>query len=645
MALRLDPIRLFIADDVGVGKTIEALLIAREMLDRGEIKRLCVLTPPALCEQWQGELAQRMNLEPVVIRSGTVTQLERRKAGAESIYRYYPIQIASIDFVKSERNRHLFLQDCPEMVIVDEAHGAATATGDQNHQQRHELLRDLAATSRHLIMLTATPHSGVDASFRSLLSLLHPDFGQWDLASLDDAQRKRLAQHYVQRTRKDIESSWETDHCFPDRIPDDRTYALSAASKSLFDKTFAFCTELVRTGASLDQRRQRVRYWSALALLRCVMSSPAAALAALETRHNRIAESGADDQPDFMPQVFESSNERTDDEQPLPAIEAGEATLEASEKKRLRELGRLAAATLESAHDTKLSRCIEILGELLDEGFNPIVWCRYIATANYLAEALNKAWARTRKTTQVVAVISQTGDDEERRKLIAAIEPAQPRVLVATDCLSEGVNLQETFNAAPHYDLPWNPNRLEQREGRVDRYGQPSPTVKTFRYFGADNPVDGVVIDVLLNKAREIHKALGTHVPVPAESDTVTQAVLNALFLRGRNQTRCELDAAIFHLYLPAKDDGTWRAARVTDGSVIDETPEQLAELTRHFPTPRHAVSHILDSFPLVRKKDEEAHGGYRTKERILEIYDGMLAARRDGREWVSPLDPPPGHA
>ena len=99
MALRLDPIRLLVADDVGVGKTIGALLIAREMLDRGEIKRLCVLCPPYLCDQWQKELWEKANLDAIVIRSGTVGQLDRRKPNSESIYRHYPIQVASIDFV------------------------------------------------------------------------------------------------------------------------------------------------------------------------------------------------------------------------------------------------------------------------------------------------------------------------------------------------------------------------------------------------------------------------------------------------------------------------------------------------------------------------------------------------------------------
>src|SRR5437764_15219784 len=101
--------------------------------------------------------------------------------------------------------------------------------------------------------------------------------------------------------------------------------------------------------------------------------------------------------------------------------------------------------------------------------------------------------------------------------------------------LSEGINLQESFDAVLHYDLPWNPNRLEQREGRVDRYGQTAPLVKTIRYFSPDSAVDGVVLRVLLDKAREIHKTLGTHVPVPEESESVTEAVLNALFLRGRS--------------------------------------------------------------------------------------------------------------
>jgi SNF2 family DNA or RNA helicase len=234
MALRLDPVRLLIADDVGVGKTIEALLVARELLDRGEISRLCVLCPPYLCDQWQKELAEKANLEAVVIRSGTVNQLDRRKTGSESIYRYYPIQVVSIDFVKSDRNRHEFLMHCPELVIVDEAHGATVAAdSNANRQQRHALVQQIAQNrDRHLMLLTATPHSGFETSFRSLLALLRPEFGEWDMSALTEPQRLELARHFVQRTRTDIKRDWEGEPCFPDREPADKTYRLSPEYKA-----------------------------------------------------------------------------------------------------------------------------------------------------------------------------------------------------------------------------------------------------------------------------------------------------------------------------------------------------------------------------------------------------------------------------
>ena len=402
MALRLDPVRLLIADDVGVGKTIEALLVARELYDRGEIRRLCVLCPPYLCEQWQQELAEKFNVDAVVIRSGTVNQLERRKAGTESIYRYYPVQVASIDFLKSDRNKHLFLLDCPDLVIVDEAHGSASASErNQSQHQRHELVSAIAAMAeRHLILLTATPHSGVESAFRSLLALLRPQFGSWDTSSLTEPQRIELARHFVQRTRRDIEHDWEGEHCFPKRDSSDETYRLSHAYRELFIKTYEFCSEIVRSGETLDKRQQRVRYWGALALLRCVMSSPAAAVAALEARHDALA--SGEDELDFRTFVFESADDRTDDDQPTPPMESAEATLVETDRRRLRELGRLAKSLLHSPHDTKLANCADIVATLLREGFHPILWCRYIATADYVAEGLRKALRETFPDLRVV---------------------------------------------------------------------------------------------------------------------------------------------------------------------------------------------------------------------------------------------------
>jgi superfamily II DNA or RNA helicase len=543
MALRLDPVRLFIADDVGVGKTIEALLIARELLDRGEIRRFCVLCPPYLCEQWARELAEKFHLEPVVIRSGTVGQLERQTPLGQSLYEYFPVQVASIDFVKTERNRPQFLQFCPELVIADEVHGAAAASSGRAQQERHALLRAIAqAPNRHLILLTATPHSGIPEAFRSLLGLLRPEFEAWDFQDLTESQRLELARHFVQRTRRDIKETWQETACFPSREAEDETYDLSPRYRELFERTYAFCAELVRTGQQMEQRRRRVRYWGALALLRCVMSSPAAALAALANRGAGSREEEAEEaEESFSRWVFESAEERTDDELPLPALEAADQTLPDSDRRRLRELARLAGQLRGVDQDTKLARAIELVKRLLKESFHPILWCRYVATAEYLADHLRQHLG---SATQVACVTGRMGD-EEREAKIAEMAVDQPRVLVATDCLSEGINLQEKLTAVIHYDLPWNPNRLEQREGRVDRYGQWAPRVKVIRFFGRDNPVDGVVLKVLLDKAREIRRTLGTHVPVPEASESVTQAVLEALFLRqgsGSGERQLELD-------------------------------------------------------------------------------------------------------
>ena len=532
MALRLNPVRLFIADDVGVGKTIEALLIARELWDRGEIKRMIVLCPPYLCEQWQKEMQEKFHLDAVVIRSGTVGQLERRTPPDRTIYEHYPVQVASIDYLKTERNRNLFLHSLPDLIIVDEVHGAAKAT-DKSKQQRHELVKAIAEKhDRHLILLTATPHSGIEQAFSSLLGFLRPDFASWDLGTLSESQRDELARHFVQRTRKDIEKQWESEPCFPQRIPEDKTYTLSGTYHELFQKTYDFCAELIRTGKNLQGKKRRIRYWGALALFRCVMSSPRAAVAVLEKRAVRLCkiENSEDEDIDLRNSVLDPNEELMDDEQPTTILEETESTLAANERRKLRELADLAEHLKETRQDTKLHGVTELTRELLTKHFYPIIWCRYVATAEYVGEHLSSA---LKMDGLQVVVITGRMNDEERRLKIEEIDIDSPRVLVATDCLSEGINLQEKFNAAIHYDLPWNPNRLEQREGRVDRYGQPQKKVRVVRYFGQDNPVDGVVVDVLLNKAREIYKTLGTHVPVPEESESVTEAVLNAVFLRG----------------------------------------------------------------------------------------------------------------
>jgi hypothetical protein len=196
-------------------------------------------------------------------------------------------------------------------------------------------------------------------------------------------------------------------------------------------------------------------------------------------------------------------------------------------RRRLLQMAREADALL-GAEDQKVKTILTEVKKLLDEGFHPIVFCRFIPTADYVAEELG------RKLSGVV-VDSGTGmlPPAEREERVHALSKAPKRVLVCTDCLSEGINLQEHFDAVIHYDLSWNPTRHEQREGRVDRFGQPKPVVRIMTYFGIDNQIDGFIIDILIKKHKTIKNDLGISVPVPVESDAVVQAIFEGLLLRG----------------------------------------------------------------------------------------------------------------
>lgn len=538
MALRLDPVRLLIADDVGVGKTIEALLIARELLDRGIARRIGVVCPASLCEQWQREMSEKFSLEATVVQPSRIARLERDLPRPDlSIYDYYPHLVASIDFIKSDKNRAHFVRNGPDLIIVDEAHGAARPRGDrkQVEQQRYDFLRELTADpSRHVLLVTATPHSGIEESFRSLLGLLDPAFDRAD----GELDTKRLLRHMVQRRRSDVEQWLGEDTPFPKRVPEERTYALSAPYRSLFEDVVAYCRESVQTGARVGQAQQRVRYWAAIALLRCVLSSPAAAVAVLERRRGKTAEATPLNDADevdaaYLPQVLDGQSDETPaDYVPAAPLELAEVDLNATERRRLSGFLQRANDLSGPKNDHKLASIVSAVSALIAEGFHPIVFCRFIPTAKYLETWLPQLLVNDYPDLSVKAVTGELGDDE-RRVRVAELETAERRVLVATDCLSEGVNLQDHFDAVLHYDLPWNPNRLEQREGRVDRFGQPSPEVRAVILHGSDNEVDLVVREVLIRKARLIRKRLNVSVPVPAETEQVVQAVVNTILLRG----------------------------------------------------------------------------------------------------------------
>ncbi|HEX5506457.1 MAG TPA: helicase-related protein [Thermomicrobiales bacterium] len=615
LALKLEPVRLLIADDVGIGKTVEAALVARELLDRGEIRRLAVLCPPHLAEQWQAELRAKFHLDAALVLAGTATRLERDCAPGESLFERHPCVVVSTDFIKSDRRRAEFLRTCPACVIVDEAHTCAAGAGRGRHQ-RHELVQRLAARpDRHLLLVTATPHSGNEAAFRSLLALLDPAFADLpdDLTGRQhEAQRRRLAAHLVQRRRADIRHYLRADTPFPAREEREVTYRLSPEYRRLFDRVLRYAREIVRDTTGGEQRR-RVRWWSALALLRSLGSSPDAAAATLRVRAAGADAATAEEADDLGRRTVFDLEDDAADEQPdvVPGSDPDESgAAGATSRRRLLELAREAAA-LAGERDQKLLGMVKELKALLADGYRPLVFCRFIPTAEYLAAELR---ARLPKTVEVVAVTG-TLPPAERETRVAQLVAAPARVLVCTDCLSEGINLQEGFDAVVHYDLSWNPTRHEQREGRVDRFGQPRPTVRTLTYYGLDNPIDGIVLDVLLRKHRAIRTSLGVSVPVPVDTNQVVEAIFEGLLLREQAGTpAAQLLPGFEQYFAPQKerlfqewDDVTARERR--SRTLFAQDTIEVDEVARELAAVREAIGVGADVADFVRRACA-AHGG-----------------------------------
>ena len=520
MALRLTTVRLLIADDVGIGKTIEAGLIVRELMDRGEISRLAVLCPPHLVEQWQNELELRFNLHAVALTSASASRIERDLPQGVGLFDYYPCIVVSLDYIKSERHREHFLSIAPECVIVDEAHTCASS--GQGKQLRFELLQRLVANDeRHMLLLTATPHSGDETAFYNLLSLLNPEFLKLqNRTSASDPLRQELARHFVQRRRIDIDE-WHDTQGFPKRMTTELTYDLSGAWGQFFDDVQSYCRELAESVEQAANGNTRLIWYATLALLRCVASSPAAAVRALTARlegtldnetcltDNRLYDGQSDDL------------EANDIEPPVQLQDASTLKYLISQAEKLSG----------SVGDPKLALLITHIKSLLKEGFHPVIFCRYVATAHYVAKHLSVQFPS-------VTVEAVTGEytPTEREIRVQNMEEADQRLLVATDCLSEGINLQHLFNAVVHYDLAWNPTRHEQREGRVDRFGQQAPEVRCTMLYGQDNPVDGFVLNVILRKADIIRKELGVLVPMPEDESRINQALVKAALMKRSEQ-------------------------------------------------------------------------------------------------------------
>ena len=656
MALKQPVTRLLIADDVGVGKTIEAILILRELLERGTIKSFAVLCPPHLCEQWQKELSDKLDIDAVIIRSSTVAGLERKIVGDDTlnVFNYYPYQVVSIDYVKNgSAKMPAFLKDVPDLVIVDEAH---TCTKNLDFkkagqsQQRYELLEKISKNEQqHLLLLTATPHSGKDGEFKSLLGLVNPEFETYDFADLETSEKRKVAAHFIQRKRKNIEKWLDEETPFPKRTTEELPYTLSASSDyyKLYQDVLKFARGISTEGVT--ENKARIKYFAALSLLRGVMSSPAAGFEMLQKRKSKIAEPDeitADEVKDNP--IVEKWDEQSDSEQIEIIDRAG---LSESEWNILHRLAQKAAELTKIEKDQKVKLGAEQIKLWINKGQSPIVFCRFIATAQYVAKILKEYLP---KDVDVRAITSELSD-EERREKIDEMAKSPKRVLVATDCLSEGINLQDKFNAILHYDLPWNPNRLEQREGRVDRYGQPGwidkngnhqNTIDVKVLFGEDNPMDVVVLKIIIEKIQRIQSTSGVSIALADDNRSVMDKVLKEVLLNpdkaqnrfskqiridfGASPELDELDVEITNEIEAAREKAEKIRSIFAHESIMpDEVKKDLHEVDEAIGDVATLEAFVLAAAKLLGANFDKTQGGYIFKK--LNMDDWMASALGQG--------------
>ena len=539
MALRQPRVRMLIADDVGLGKTIEAGLIVTELMARGLGNRLLVICPANLREQWQEALDYFFHLDARIISSRHIREMERELPAGTNPWSHYRALITSVDFAKQPAIKGQILEQRWDIVIVDEAHAAAkphqSGPDHRVSMDRWQLVEAVAKRARHLLLLTATPHNGYTDSYASLLRML--DVGAVAGPADSPIISKEIARRHVcQRRRSDIRSWFETH---PERYPfPERDCEEVVVTPSMYEGQAIAAVEAygrnVLARVKPGQRGAVLAYWTMLHLHKRALSSPAALRASLRNRRAGLERllAGAEADEETMPleaaranALDEDTGERVTPEEAGTRMERlGFALSPEAIRAEIAELERMLALAekVTPARDAKLQKLLDTtLWARLGTYPKVIVFTRYVDTLNYLAEQIRRAPRYER--TKVITIYGEM-NDAQRREALRQFERAPLAVLVATDAISEGMNLQHYAAQVIHYELPWNPNRLEQRNGRVDRFGQRKPVVYV-RTMVMDETLDAKILKHLVKKAEQIRADYGFSPPYFGDEITVLDLI------------------------------------------------------------------------------------------------------------------------
>jgi superfamily II DNA or RNA helicase len=553
--LPLPKIRFLLADDTGAGKTIMTGLLVKELLMRGIIERILIITPGGLTKQWQeDELGLKFNIPFKLVNRATFLSDPNIFSNSDRL-------ITSIDFLRSDDILNIVKETSWDLIIVDEAHKlSAFDYGQKKYvSKRYQALETLAAKCEHLLLLTATPHRGRRDTFKNLLQLLDEDIFASD--SLVTSRIKEIGESgvnkfFIRRLKEEMRD-WEGNPLFKERHTKTTLYNLTPEEKKLYDKVTEYLTK------KREEAKEEANIHVSLALMvmqRRLTSSIYAIMRTLKNRYNALK--GLLDELAQNPNLWKQKQKLDLDFQSLDdfdefddeereglenilsdpkkfklfttAKSPKEINEEAEQVKALVELAEnLYNSNQEEQKFKKLRELLQTEG-VLAKNEKLVIFTEHKDTLDYLEQRLRNNGYR-------IATIHGGKTVEERRASQSEFA-REAQILIATDAAGEGINLQ-FCRLLINWDIPWNPNRLEQRMGRIHRYGQ-KQDVLVFNLV-AQNTREGNVLHRLLNKLDLIREQMGDDRVYDVISDVFEGVNLDEIINSTFNGTSTSYDLAI----------------------------------------------------------------------------------------------------
>jgi superfamily II DNA or RNA helicase len=678
--LKLARVRFLLADDAGAGKTIMAGLLLRELKLRGLAQRVLIICPANLTFQWQRELRDKFDEKFTVLKGAII----REQFGINQFLENNQV-ITSLDLAKRESILAGLQQGQWDLVIVDEAHRMSW-TPPSRKTARYalgELLRD---HSDHILLLTATPHKGDPENFSRFLQLLDQD-AYADVKSIREAMSQRSAPFYLRRTKEAMvhfperqpDGSWKSRKIFTKRETRTADFAIDGEEYKLYRAVSSFVKEQSAKAAAQgdDPRARAVGFLMAL-YQRRFASSARAIRRSLENRSERLTDNlkrarltalTAGDLPDAEDLDEMDEDQREHFEKLIEAVSLSQNPAQVNEEVALlKELADRARQLEESESEAKLAKLRTVLKE---QGFfdkpdeRLLIFTEFKDTLDYLVENLRK-WGFKVAFIHGGMQIGSSEESGSRLFVEQQFRDGAIQVLVATEAAGEGINLQ-CCHILFNYDIPWNPNRLEQRMGRIHRYGQLHDCL--IFNFVATNTVEGYILKKLLFKLSEIRKALDDDAVFNVVGEILPAAQIERV-LRDYYAGKMGDDDLEQRLLTPVSEDRfraicqnaleglatkklnlemlVERRARAQERRVVPETIARfLADAAPHVPLglrPVPSLAHTFEPGPTplaLRRYETEPNWKL---DRLLNRYSRFSTERttadKNNLEWVTPGHP-----